>query len=1576
MEAKRAQSPYRKPSLPLACFLFIAASAPMLPHDESASGDDSLQRDRGSQSGRFKTKIWTTDDGLPQSTITDIIQTRDGYLWLGTFAGLVRFDGVGFKVFDLVSTDGIVSNRVTALCEDNDGTLWFGTEEGTLTCYRNGRFTSFELPDKDLLITVTDLVPDGTGGVWIAAWNTFVHFANGKFQKISYEDGQKHLATFSVHIDSSGKLWVGTAGGLAVYENNRLKLRFSGPGVRSINEDSEGRLWFSIGYQIGELHNGQLKRYTVPPVGVVKALHVGRVSNRRWIGSTGGLSIFGTGGSIVDNLRWSRDLHDRIISFRAIFEDREGNVWCGTNNGGLVRLNDRRVHRMIPNRNDFRTGSGMNALAVDADGTILVAAACGGVRRLVDGVFEPFPDFESFQVKGCIRSMTNDSHGALWIAHQRTISRRHKGVWTHYGKAEGLPGWAPSVMYESRDRSFWVGGHGLYRFEHDRFNMVPETNDAVEKILSIIDSADGSIWFGGWKGVGRYHDGRVSVYTSADGLGKGQVRAIYEDEHGVMWFGSYGGGITRLKNGRFTRITVDDGLFDNTVSKILPDDNGNLWMNSNHGIFAASLDELNAVADGTISEVHCQSVNSGEGNGASGLQTADGRMWFPTIEGVAVINPKDFVRNTVPPNVVIESIVADDMSMDIENEIQIPPGNRDLEIRYSGLSFAEPEKVRFKYRLHGYNKNWVDANTRRVAYFTNVPPGEYEFHVIACNNDGVWNETGTSLTMSLSPYFYETNWFATLCLLFVVGTAGFCYKLRTHSIRVRNQILQAEINERKLVEDALRKSECRYRAVVEDQTEFIVRWRPDGTQTFVNDAFCRFVRKTERECLGSSFFPIVSEEDRPAIASMIQSLTPERPTTTEEHRAAAQNGEIYWQQWTTRGVFDGNGDLVELLSVGRDITARKQAEETIRHIVDVIAPTTGQDFFHTLTTHLSQICRAKFAFVAEIDPNRPSRAKSIAVSYQGLLTDNFTYELQNTPCENVVGKPLCYYPTGVQHEFPKDTLLVEMGVDSYMGTTLFSNTGEPLGLIVLLHDRPIAQSEQAKAILQVVAARAGAELERNRTEAALRASETRYRTFVDHATDALFLHDHHGRVIDVNRQACESLGYQRDELIGMTPTEYDPDVTPTFLKAIRSRLTAGETIAFDSQHQRKDGSTFPVEIRIRPFLLNGQTYRLSLAHDITERKRAEEKLRESQQRLQLALTASRMGVWERDLETETIFWSPECSDIIGIEMSGERTDALINRVHPEDVDALRKADEQGVTEGVGYSAEFRFIRPDVQVRWLEIHCTMQHDEHGKPRKMVGNLRDITDLKQAAENMRQHQAVVAHAQRLSSVGEMVASLAHELHQPLGAIRNYASILQDHAQVEQKNGPLVEAASGAIEESKRANEIIKRLRNFMSKRELTRSIVDINEVVRDAVKLTAPEAAQSGVSVLTHLEEVIPAVRADSVQLEQVVVNLITNALDAMADLKHRPRRAEIRTRDLREHKRVQVAVSDNGTGIPLELRNEVFGSFFTTKPQGLGLGLTISRSIIEAHGGNLTMADGPKGGMTFVFEVPYERSQQQ
>ena len=368
-----------------------------------------------------------------------------------------------------------------------------------------------------------------------------------------------------------------------------------------------------------------------------------------------------------------------------------------------------------------------------------------------------------------------------------------------------------------------------------------------------------------------------------------------------------------------------------------------------------------------------------------------------------------------------------------------------------------------------------------------------------------------------------------------------------------------------------------------------------------------------------------------------------------------------------------------------------------------------------------------------------------------------------------------------------------------------------------------------------------------RTEEELRAAETRFRTYVDHATDALFVQDEQGRVVELNRQACESLGYTREELIGVTPTSFDPGVDAAFIQWINARLDAGEISAFETSHRRKDGTMFPVEVRVRPFWHGGHRFALSLARDITDRKRTEQE-RERSYRL--------------------------------------------------------------------------------------------------------------------------QADLAHINRVTTMGELTASLAHEINQPIAAAVTNANtcvrwLAGESPDIEEAR----DAAKRMVKDANRAAEIIRRIRLLFKKSALQHELLNVNEVVNEIVVLLRGEAMRSGMSIRSQLASDLPQVMGDRVQLQQVLMNLVMNGIDAMKDVDSS--RELTLSSHVDRNDQVMVSVSDTGIGLPPEMA-QIFDAFFTTKPHGTGMGLAISRTIIEAHGGRLWAASNSGRGAVFHFTLPTTR----
>ena len=314
----------------------------------------------------------------------------------------------------------------------------------------------------------------------------------------------------------------------------------------------------------------------------------------------------------------------------------------------------------------------------------------------------------------------------------------------------------------------------------------------------ITEDRQGALWVGGASGMSRYKDGKFTNYTTEHGLSNNYVRDIYEDADGTVWIATYGGGLNRFKDGRLTHITTKEGLFDNIVSRILEDDYGNLWMSCNRGIYRASRKQLNDLAEGRVKTITSVSygvadgMKSNETNGGgqpAGWKDREGRLWFPTIKGVVMIDPNNL--NKLPPPVVVEQVLVDKTHVDTRQMLTMRPGQSDLEIHYAGLSLTAPEKVRFKYKLEGYDRDWVDAKDRRVAYYTHVAPGAYTFRVMAANNDGVWSTQDATIQLTVIPPFWRTVWFVSLILLGLIVSGVFAYKRRISKLKRANSAQQA-----------------------------------------------------------------------------------------------------------------------------------------------------------------------------------------------------------------------------------------------------------------------------------------------------------------------------------------------------------------------------------------------------------------------------------------------------------------------------------------------------------------------------------------------------------------------------------------------------------------------------------------------------------------------------------------------------------------------------------------------------------------------------------------------------------------
>jgi ligand-binding sensor domain-containing protein/two-component sensor histidine kinase len=790
-------------------------------------------------------RSWQTDSGLPQNTVHAIAQTRDGYIWLGTEGGLVRFDGVQFVVYDKKAPAHLPSATINSLFEDSEGNLWIGTDDG-LVRRRDSHFVTLTTANGLPSNTIWSTVQDRNGVLWIVTPDGLARYRNGSFEAFPVAQGIANPK--SVVEAADGSLWIGTNSGLQQFSNGKIASRTLLPNtqIQAIAADRDGRIWagtqtglYSIepgaakaagplpglpsdeitalatdkhrGLWIGAakglayLRNGALAAYTTHnglPAERVEQIFEDR-EGATWVATSRGLARV-SGGKIESLSSLEALSTESVLS---IFEDHEGSLWLGTESGGLAMLHDQKF-------TSYTTADGLSddlvrSVFQDRSGVVWVGTGGGGLNRF-EGRFEN-GKFSSLTTANGLSSdivlaLGGDASGTLWIGTPDGLNKIQSGQVSSYTSADGLADDFVRSLYAASDGSLWIGTRrGLSHLQNGRFTSYSSMDGLGNDLVGAIaeDSAH-AIWIATLDGLTRFDHGKFSTLTTRDGLSSNVITALYPDPEGNLWIGTNHGGLNRLRNGKITAYPPEKSGLPESVYAILEDAHGDLWLSSKTGIYSVAKHQLDDFAADSSSRITPAAYGNADGmkisEASSGghpaaWKLADGTMWFATLKGIAAVDPEHLSRNLVPPPVTIDEVFIDDQPVDnlpTGRSLTVAPGTRRFEFRYAGMSFIAPQKVRFRYKLDGFDRGWVDAGTRRTAYYTNLPPGSYSFHVLASNNDGVWNETGASLYFRLKPHFYQTLWFY---LAIVLGLALLVYAIyhwRLRQVELRYGAVLAE----------------------------------------------------------------------------------------------------------------------------------------------------------------------------------------------------------------------------------------------------------------------------------------------------------------------------------------------------------------------------------------------------------------------------------------------------------------------------------------------------------------------------------------------------------------------------------------------------------------------------------------------------------------------------------------------------------------------------------------------------------------------------------------------------------------
>ncbi len=724
---------------------------------------------------------WEMEDGVPSDTITAVTQARDGYFWLATKEGLVRFDGVRFVVMDEALFPPMRDHSFTALCEGRDGTLWVASADGSVRGVRKGRAFELPLPAAATSGLLTRLFESADGSLWIGTeTNGVIRFKDGQVFRFTSKDGLAHNSIRSFCEDDEGCIWIATAGGVSRWKDGRFTRLTVEDGLlhnstRVVYFDRQRNLWIASYLGLTRVQAGIMTHYRKREGladNLITAIYEDR-AGALWIGTFNGLNRMVEGRLFLET-RDDGTSYDRVNS---LFEDQEGSFWVGTRSC-LSRLKPRVVTAYTEQQG--LTYQNTSSVMEDSQGNLWIGFWGGGINKVRDGCVTAYTRRERLS-SDLVLTMHERRDGSLWFGldYDGGLNLLEGNSFRHYRELEGLTDHALKAIQEDRRGNLWLGTRtGLVCFRDNLFHRYT-TADGLpsDSIEAIYEDRAGRLWFGTEGGLAMLQDGKFVSFTTQDGLSHNIITSIHEDGEGTLWLGTHGG-LSRLREGRFTAYTTRDGLFHDQIYAVVEDDLGCLWMSSRQGIFRVSKGELNALGRGGSGPVACVSFGKKDGMASSECKGSgrtaawkgrDDRLWFATRRGVVAINPRAARVNPLPPRVLLEELQVNGQPADLSRAVKLVARQQELVFRYTAFGFSAPEKLAFKYKLEGCDRDWINAGASRTARYNHLPAGQYQFRLIAANGDGIWNREGCELALVLTPPFWQTWWFRSLLSLLAVG---------------------------------------------------------------------------------------------------------------------------------------------------------------------------------------------------------------------------------------------------------------------------------------------------------------------------------------------------------------------------------------------------------------------------------------------------------------------------------------------------------------------------------------------------------------------------------------------------------------------------------------------------------------------------------------------------------------------------------------------------------------------------------------------------------------------------------------
>lgn len=725
-------------------------------------------------------RTWTTDSGLPQNSINAMIQTHDGYIWLGTPMGLVRFDGVQFKNFNRLNTPALKKDMILSLYEDQNEVLWIGTDGGGLCSFKDGSWQNYSTIEGLSDDHVRVITSDRQGNLCLGTDYGLNMLTADGFQIYTTEDGLYDNIITAITQDTWGNLWVGTMrGGLAKFVDGVFQVYDYDDGLLNTSVTALTAYYLGnilIGTQDGLFTINQDEEIVFPvamdmPITSILTDKMGSL----WIGTMVD-GLFQRQLDTTDNFSIDDGLPDDFI--RSLLKDGDGNIWIGTDTGGLAQLKKSTI-KNITTENGLPENA-VTSVLQDSKGVMWVGTRNSGLAKMnQDQVIEVF-NIESGLIDNRVRVLFEDNLGSLWIGTETGMNIIQNGI---SSIIEGLSARNITAIHQDRSKNLWIGtDEGLFIYANGKIQSIAESQGLTNQQIRVLRAGrDGSVYIGTRVGLYKFSGENFKKLNPDNQDAEFEVSSLYEDNEGVLWVGTNGNGLKRYADDKMTSFSTTGGLHDNYVFSIIEDEFNNLWMSSYNGVFQINREQLNDFAANNISYITSTSYDENDGMASrlcygggqpSVWKTESGKLFFPTSMGISILDPKSLQTKSQPPQVIIEDMLVDNNSVMSEKEISILAGEGSIQLQYTAFDYSAAEKIRFRHKLEGFDSNFIDSK-QRIAEYQNLDSGRYRFVVKAANNDGVWSEERAVIEFKiLSPFYKKPIFYVGLFLVLLFVSMG------------------------------------------------------------------------------------------------------------------------------------------------------------------------------------------------------------------------------------------------------------------------------------------------------------------------------------------------------------------------------------------------------------------------------------------------------------------------------------------------------------------------------------------------------------------------------------------------------------------------------------------------------------------------------------------------------------------------------------------------------------------------------------------------------------------------------------